>query len=200
MENEEKSTKVNGVSAQINLGVGSPTHLRFAELLKQSGASSAREFVDFLLGIYENPPQADRKCSELQQQINELEAKIRSYESDLAAKNTEIEDLNKKLQTAVSDANANAENGLGKQLQIEELQKQLEGAILLKPTPVERHFISMMAEKCGLAPEIMLRKLFWEDLQNPMSNNFMDQDGDEVSTPSTREIRRVVNEFKAKQQ
>ena len=170
MENEEKSTKestkVNGVSAQINLGVGTPTHLRFARLMTDAGSTSAREFCNALMDAYENPVVGTDNSSV----IENLQNEIGKLSSQVQERDAKIKELDANLEEARRIANENAENGLGKQLQIDELQQRIDGAIILRPNPVVRYFLDEMAKKTETAPDKILEKLFIDDLQNPMAN------------------------------
>lgn len=187
----KSDTKIDGVSCQINLGIGSPTHLRFARLMTSSGAQSVRDFCNVLMDAYENPPQdADsaKTIANLQKRIEELEQDNLGYRSEEDNYKREIGDLQAKLDAAIADANANAESGLGKQLQLDELRQRTDGAIILKPNPVVRYFLDEMAAKTGDTPDKILERLYLDDLQNPRSNNL-------PYTVTSSEIRRVMREL-----
>ena len=72
-----------------------------------------------------------------------------------------------------------------------ELQKQLEGAIIVKPNPVSAYFLKEMAEKTKTTPAKILEKLFFEDLQNPLSDHL-------PYTVSSSRIRKVMEDLKPK--
>lgn len=191
MEKEEKTTpetekpkpdnKVEGVSNQINLGIGSATHRRFARLLAASGAPSARAFVEILLDAYENPVAGTDNTSVVESLRNEIaEMKVEAM-----GKDRKIEDLEQRLSDAINDA----KDGLGKQLQLEELMERTDGAIIIKPHPVTAHFLNEMAERTGSTPARILESLYLADLQNPTVNNL-------PYTVTSREIRKVAEELK----
>lgn len=194
MENTEKTTKIDGISAQINLSPGSETHKRFAEMLRDAGATTARSFVEMLMDSYENPPQdADsaKTIIELEKTVDGLKTENETYGQMVQTKDEEIADLKAKLEEANRTANENAVNGLGKQAQIEDLQKQLEGAIVVKPNPVSAYFLKEMAAKENSTPGKILERLFIDDLQNPRANNL-------PYTVSASRIREVMEELKPK--
>lgn len=203
MENGEKQptidtpkpksdTKVDGVSAQINMGVGSETHLRFARLIKESGAVSARVFIDRLLDAYENPvsdPTATEDIRNLHTHIDRLNAEIGELQHTIDDKDAKIKKLEADLEEARRVSNENAESGLGKQLQLDELRQQIDGAVIVKLNPVSRFFLAEMAGKTGTTPDRILEKLFIDDLQNPRANNL-------PYTVSSSRIREVMEELK----
>ena len=195
-KNTPKETpKFDGISAQINLSPGSETHRRFAEMMREAGATTARSFVEMLLDAYANP-KVDTDNSEvisnLEQTVSKLKSKNETYAQMIQTKDDEIADLNTKLEAANNMANENAVNGLGKQAQIEELQKQLEGAIIVKPNPVSRYFLEEMAKEKNTTPAKILERLFIDDLQNPRANNL-------PYTVESSRIREVMEELKTKQ-
>lgn len=188
-KNTPKETpKFDGISAQINLSPGSETHRRFAEMMRRSGAMTARSFVEMLMDAYANP-KVDTDNSEV---ISNLEKQVGELTDTNKAKDQKIAELEKQLEAANNTANENAVNGLGKQAQIEELQKQLEGAIIVKPNPVSAYFLKEMAEKTETTPAKILEKLFFEDLQNPLSDHL-------PYTVSSSRIRKVMDELKQQQ-
>lgn len=199
MENTKKTkpetTKIDGISAQINLSPGSETHRRFAELMREAGATTARSFIEMLMDNYQNPPQdtdSAKTIIELEKTVNNLKAENAAYEATLQNNELEINDLKAKLEEANKTANENAVNGLGKQAQIEEMQKLLEGAIIVRPNPVSAFFLKEMAEKEKTSPGKILEKLFIDDLQNPRANNL-------PYTVTASRIREVMEELKPKQ-
>lgn len=192
---KSETVKIDGISAQINLSPGSETHRRFAQLMREAGATTARSFIETLMDAYQNPPEdADSAATIINQEneISNLKSEIAAYEATLQNNEMEIADLKAKLEAANATANENAVNGLGKQAQIEELQKQMEGAIIVKPNPVSAYFLNEMAEKTGTTPAKILEKLFFEDLQNPRTNNL-------AYTVSSSRIRNVMKELKPKE-
>lgn len=195
MEKEENEKKIDGISAVTNLVPGSEHHKRFARLIKEAGMSSNRDFVVMLMDSYENPPQdADSATTiiNLENVVNGLKAENASYEATMQNKDLEIADLKTKLEEANKIANDNAVNGLGKQAQIEDLQKQLEGAIVIKPNPVVKYFLDEMAQETGKSPAEILQSLYIDDLQNPRANNL-------PYTVSASRIREVMEQLKQQQ-
>lgn len=200
MENTEKTktetTKFDGISAQINLSPGSETHRRFAQLMREAGAATARSFIETLMDAYQNPPEdADSAATiiAMEKQIKDLNVHIDRLNVELGEKEGNIDDLEAKLEAANKTANENATNGLGKQLQLDELQKKMEGAILVHPNPVSRYFLDEMAQKQNTTPGKILERLFIDDLQNPRANNL-------PYTVASSRIREVMEELKQKQQ
>lgn len=192
---QKETPKFDGISAQINLSPGSDTHRRFAEMMREAGATTARSFVEMLLDAYANPksdPTLTEDIQNLHNKIDELNAEIGTYQTKLHEKDGQIADLEKKLEAANNMANENATAGLGKQLQLDELQKKIDGAIIVKPNPVSAYFLNEMAEKTGTTPAKILEKLFFEDLQNPISNHL-------PYIVSSSRIREVMDEMKSKQ-
>lgn len=201
MEKEENEKKIDGVSAVTNLVPGSEHHKRFARLIKEAGMSSNRDFVVMLMDTYENPPQdADSAATiiNLENMVNGQKAELSSYEATLQNKDLEIADLKKQLEEAQKMANDNAVNGLGKQAQIEDLQKQLEGAIIVKLNPCYTFFMNEICKESGMKPDEILRKIFIEDLQNPKSNNFPHKANGSEYTVSSSRIREVMEQLKPK--
>lgn len=200
MENTEKTkpetTKIEGIAAQINLSPGSETHKRFAQLMKENGATTTRGFIEVLLDVYEKSATiADNSATiaELKDRLTSVIAEKDALNNTCQSQEAEISELKERLEEANNQANANAENGLGKQLQLDELQKQMEGAIIVKPNPVSLYFLKEMAEKTKTEPGKILEKLFFDDLQNPRANNL-------PYTVTASRIREVLNELKPKEQ
>lgn len=178
-------TKFDGVSAQINLSPNSEIHRRFARLFKESGAYNAREFINTLLELYENPPQAigkDATIADLKQQLAEAQNKITDLQVTIEDDQAEIEDLKMQLATARNEANENAAKA-------QQIQTATDGAIIVKPNPVSAYFIKEMAEKENTTPAKILERLFIDDLQNPRANNL-------PYTVSSSRIREVMEELK----
>ena len=200
MENPEnntktksETTKIEGISAQINLSPGSETHKRFARLMKENGSTTTRSFIDVLMDAYENQPNDLTALEDLNRQLADLRSENAAYEATLQNKELEISELKEQLQNAQNESNENANRGTRQQLEIDDLQKQLEGAIIVKPNPVSRYFLDEMAEKTKTEPGKILEKLFFDDLQNPRANNL-------PYTVTASRIREVLNELKPKQQ
>lgn len=193
MENTEKTktetTKFDGISAQINLSPGSETHRRFAQLMREAGATTARSFIETLMDAYQNP-HVDTDNSEvianLEQQLEEAKGEIAIYEHKLQNSEVEIEDLKMQLATARNEANDNAAKAM-------KIQTATDGAIIVKPNPVSAYFLIEMAEKEKTTPGKILERLFIDDLQNPRANNL-------PYTVSSSRIREVMEELKQKQQ
>ncbi len=193
MENTEKTktetTKFDGISAQINLSPGSETHRRFAQLMREAGATTARSFIETLMDAYQNP-HVDTDNSEvianLEQQLEEANGKIATYEAKQQNDEAEIADLNKQLATARNEANNNAAKA-------QQIQTATDGAIIVKPNPVSAYFLNEMADKEKTTPGKILERLFIDDLQNPRANNL-------PYTVSSSRIREVMEKLKQKQQ
>ncbi len=192
MENTEKSksetVKIDGISAQINLSPGSETHRRFAQLMREAGAATARSFIETLMDTYQNPPEdADSAATiiAMEKQIDDLKGEIASYEATQQNNEAEIEDLKQQLATARNEANDNATKA-------QKIQTDTEGAIIVKPNPVSAYFLNEMAEKQQTTPAKILERLFIDDLQNPRANNL------HYIVESSR-IREVMKELKNNQ-
>ena len=196
MAETKETPKFDGISAQINLSPGSETHRRFAEMMRHDGALTARSFVEKMMDAY-NFQQTEIDNSEaiaqLQSEKDELDNTCHNQEIEIAEQKEEIADLKEKLEAANKTANENAVNGLGKQAKIEELQKKLDGAVIVKLNPVSRYFLEEMAQKENSTPGKILERLFIDDLQNPRANNL-------PYTVSSSRIREVMEELKPKQQ
>lgn len=180
------SSKIGEVSSQVNLGANSPTHQRFARLKASvAPAISSRDFVDFLMDSYENPPKdADSAATiiAMEKQIADLKGEIAAYEATKQNNESEIEDLNKQLATARNEANDNAAKAL-------KIETDTEGAIIVKPNPVSAYFLNEMAEREKATPAKILERLFIDDLQNPRANNL-------PYTVSSSRIREVMEELR----
>ena len=193
MENNEKqkteTTKIDGISAQINLSPGSDTHRRFAQLMREAGAATARSFIETLMDAYQKP-HVDTDNSEvianMEQQLEEAKGEIAIYEHKLQNSEAEIEDLKMQLATARNEANDNAAKAM-------QIQTATDGAIIVKPNPVSAYFLNEMADKEKTTPGKILERLFIDDLQNPRANNL-------PYTVSSSRIREVMEELKQKQQ
>ena len=192
----KSDTKIDGVSCQINLGIGSPTHLRFARLMTSSGAQSVRDFCNVLMDAYENPAVGtdnSRVVSDLEKKVADLNTHVDSLNVELGEKESVIDDLKSKLESAQSNANSNAEIGQNKQLELEAIQRRIEGAVILKPNPVVMYFLEQMASRTDTTPDKILERLFLDDLQNPMANNL-------PYVVTSSEIRKVMEDLKTRQQ
>lgn len=192
MEEKEEKKKEPRRNA-LTIGIGSQeTADRFLAVRNGTYAVTYEEIVKILLDNYENPPQDDGSAAtiaKLKQRIEELEQDNLGYRSEEDNYKHQISELEAKLDTARNEANANAESAMGDQLQLEELRKRTEGAIVLKPNPVTGYFLNEMAEKEGTDPGKILERLFFDDLQNPRANNL-------PYTVSPSRIREVMEELK----
>ncbi|MBR3699198.1 MAG: hypothetical protein IKM85_06695 [Bacteroidales bacterium] len=185
---KSETVKIDGISAQINLSPGSETHRRFAQLMREAGAATARAFIETLMDAYQNPPEdADSAATiiAMDKQIGDLKGEIAAYEATQQNDKAEIEDLNKQLATARNEANDNAAKA-------QKIQTDTEGCIILKPNPVSAYFLNEMAEKEKTTPGKILERLFIDDLQNPRANNL-------PYTVSGSRIREVMDELKNNQ-
>lgn len=192
MENTEKTTKIDGISAQINLSPGSETHRRFSELMREAGASTARSFVEMLMDSYTSPHTDNSEAiAELENKLSTQKEINDGITKEALAIRKENEELKEKLEEANKTANANAEHGLGQQLQLDEMKQKLDGAIIVKPNPVSRYFLEEMATKQQTTPGKILERLFIDDLQNPRANNL-------PYTVTASRIREVMEELKPK--
>ena len=189
----KSDTKIDGVSCQINLGIGSPTHLRFARLMTSSGAQSVRDFCNVLMDAYENPDVStdnSEVIANLENQVNDLKHENESMAEDY---NKKVAELEANLEEARRVSNENAEVGNGKQLELEAIQRRIEGAVILKPNPVVMYFLEQMASRTDTTPDKILERLFLDDLQNPMANNL-------PYVVTSSEIRKVMEDLKTRQQ
>lgn len=182
---KKESLKIDGISHQLNMGMGSPLHARFALHYNESKLPSPRQFVSQLLDLYEKRGHADEQGRRLAQ----LEADAADFDAERQQLRQQIAELQDKLDNATSEARESAESCLGKHLQLEEMKEQIKGAIVIKPNPVTAYFLNEMAEKEGADPGKILEKLFIDDLQNPRSNNL-------PYVVTSARIRSVMNEIK----
>lgn len=186
---KSETVKIDGISAQINLSPGSETHRRFAQLMREAGAATARSFIETLMDAYQNPPEdADSAATiiAMEKQIDDLKGEIATYEATQQNDEAEIEDLKMQLATARNEANDNAAKAM-------QIQTATDGAIIVKPNPVSVFFLNEMAKKQETTPGKILERLFIDDLQNPRANNL-------PYTVSSSRIREVMEELKQKQQ
>ncbi len=189
MENTEKTktetTKFDGISAQINLSPGSETHRRFAQLMREAGATTARSFIETLMDAYQNP-HVDTDNSEvianMEQQIADLKSENAAYDATCQNLELDIENLKMELATARNEANENAAKA-------QQIQTATDGAIIVKPNPVSAYFLNEMAKKQETTPGKILERLFIDDLQNPRANNL-------PYTVESSRIREVMEELK----
>lgn len=193
MENTEKqkteTTKIDGISAQINLSPGSETHRRFAQLMREAGAATSRSFVETLMDAYQNPPEDSDSAETIDRLVNkidDLKGEIAAYEATQRNNEAEIDDLKMQLATARNEANDNAAKA-------QQIQIATDGAIIVKPNPVSAYFLNEMAEREKTTPAKILERLFIDDLQNPRANNL-------PYTVSSSRIREVMEELKPQQQ
>ena len=185
---KSETVKIDGISAQINLSPGSETHRRFAQLMREAGAATARSFIETLMDAYQNPPEdADSAATiiAMEKQIGDLKGEIAAYEATQQNNEAEIEDLKQQLATARNEANDNATKA-------QKIQTDTEGCIILKPNPVSAYFLNEMAEKEKTTPAKILERLFIDDLQNPRANNL-------PYTVESSRIREVMEKLKQKQ-
>ena len=185
---KSETVKIDGISAQINLSPGSETHRRFAQLMREAGAATARAFIETLMDAYQNPHE-DAESAEtiiaMEKQIDGLTVKIAAYEVEKKNNEAKIEDLKMQLATARNEANDNAAKA-------QQIQTSTEGCIIVKPNPVVAFFLNEMAQKQGTTPAKILERLFIDDLQNPRANNLP------YSVTASR-IREVMDELKQQQ-
>ena len=185
---KSETVKIDGISAQINLSPGSETHRRFAQLMREAGAATARAFIETLMDAYQNPPEdADSAATiiAMENQIDDLNGKIAGYEATQQNNEAEIAQLKLDLATARNEANDNAAKA-------QQIQTSTEGAIIVKPNPVSAYFLNEMAEKEKTTPAKILERLFIDDLQNPRANNL-------PYTVESSRIREVMKELKNNQ-
>ena len=185
---KSETVKIDGISAQINLSPGSETHRRFAQLMREAGATTARSFIETLMDAYQNPPEdADSAATiiAMENQIDDLNGKIAGYEATQQNTEAEIAQLKLDLATARNEANDNAAKA-------QQIQTSTEGAIIVKPNPVSAYFLNEMAEKEKTTPAKILERLFIDDLQNPRANNL-------PYTVESSRIREVMKELKNNQ-
>ena len=204
MENTEKTkaetTKIDGISAQINLSPGSETHRRFAQLMREAGATTARSFIETLMDTYENPTHnADDQATiaNLKSENDELNNTCHNQEVEISELKNENDDLKEKLEKANKMANENAVNGLGKQSQIEELQKQLAGKIRLDP--VSAYYINELAKDNGMTSDEIVSRVILGDLQNPCANWWPKRANGRQFYVDPDEVRQKLSELKNQQ-
>ena len=193
MENTEKTktetTKFDGISAQINLSPGSETHRRFAQLMREAGATTSRSFIDTLMDAYQNAhvnTDNSEVIANMEQQITDLKSENAAYDATCQNLELDIENLKMELATARNDANENAAKAM-------KIQAVTDGAIIVKPNPVSAYFLNEMAERENTTPAKILERLFIDDLQNPRANNL-------PYTVESSRIREVMDELKQQQQ
>ena len=182
---KSETTKIDGISAQINLSPGSETHRRFAQLMREAGAATSRSFIETLMDAYENP-HVDTDNSgvieRLEKEISDLKSENGNFQLTQKNYEDEIAQLKLDLAAARNEANENAAKAL-------QIQTDTDGAIILHPNPVSAFFWKEMAEKTGRTPGKILEKLFIDDLQNPRSNNL-------PYDVSGRRVREVMEQLK----
>ena len=182
---KSETVKIDGISAQINLSPGSETHRRFAQLMREAGATTARSFIETLMDAYQNPPEdADSAATiiAMEKQIDDLKGEIAAHDATRQNQELEIEELKMQLATARNEANDNAAKAM-------QIQTSTEGCIIVKPNPVSAYFLNEMADKEKTTPGKVLERLFIDDLQNPRANNL-------PYTVSSSRIREVMEELK----
>lgn len=192
---KSETTKFDGISAQINLSPGSETHRRFAQLMREAGAATARSFIEMLMDAYQNPPEdADSAATiiAMEKQITDLKGEIAAYEATQQNNEAEIEDLKKEIEQRIEQNKQICKGFDSKNNVIQQLEEQIDGAIIVKPNPVSAYFLNEMAEREKTTPAKILERLFIDDLQNPRANNL-------PYTVSSSRIREVMDELKQKQ-
>ena len=192
---KSETTKFDGISAQINLSPGSETHRRFAQLMREAGAATARSFIEMLMDAYQNPPEdADSAATiiAMDKQITDLKGEIAAYEATQQNNEAEIEDLKKEIEQRIEQNKQICKGFDSKNNVIQQLEEQIDGAIIVKPNPVSAYFLNEMAEREKTTPAKILERLFIDDLQNPRANNL-------PYTVSSSRIREVMDELKQKQ-
>lgn len=193
---KSETTKFDGISAQINLSPGSETHRRFAQLMREAGAATARSFIEMLMDAYQNPPEdADSAATiiAMEKQIADLKGEIAAYEATQQNDKAEIEDLKKEIEQRIEQNKQICKGFDSKNNVIQQLEEQIDGAIIVKPNPVSAYFLNEMAEREKTTPAKILERLFIDDLQNPRANNL-------PYTVESSRIREVMEELKQKQQ
>lgn len=183
-----ETVKIDGISAQINLSPGSETHRRFAQLMREAGAATARSFIEMLMDAYQNPPEdADSAATiiAMEKQIDKLTTENKTYGEMIQTKDEEIADLKAKLDEANRTANDNA-------AKVMQIQAENDSCIILKPNIVSAYFLAEMSQKTGKTPGKILERLFIDDLQNPRANNL-------PYTVESSRIREVMEELKNNQ-
>ncbi len=194
---EKKEKRQEHRKNALTIGIGNPdTAERFLAMKTKTYAATYEEIVKLLLDAYDSSgvgTDNSEVIANLQQRIEELEQDNLGYRSEEDNYKHQIGDLQAKLDAAVKQANENAESGLGKQLQLDELRQRTDGAIIIKPNPVVAHFLNEMAANTGSTPERILEELFLADLQNPRSNNL-------PYTVTTRDIRSVMRELQKEEE
>lgn len=169
-----ESVKFFGISSQINLRPGSETHRRFAQHMKDAGILSARSFVEKLMDAYETPHvETDNSevIANLEQQLADAQSEISDYQLTVQNNEAEIEDLKKEIEQRIEQNKQICKGFDSKNNVIQQLQEQIDGAIIVKPNPVVAFFLNEMAEKENTTPAKILERLFIDDLQNPRANN-----------------------------
>lgn len=190
-QEQKAENKPSSRKNSLTIGIGNQeTADRFLAMKNSTYAGTYEEALKLLLDAYERPNTDNSETiANLQKRIEELEQDNLGYRSEEDNYKHQIGDLQAKLDAAVKQANENAESGLGKQLQLDELRQRTDGAIIIKPNPVVAHFLNEMAANTGSTPERILEELFLADLQNPRSNNL-------PYTVSPSKIREVMEELR----
>ena len=186
-ESKENSKKLTNNA--LNIGIRNKVISESFLSLNKERNETYEKTVAYLIGLADTETDQREIVSKLNQRIEELEQDNLGYRSEEDNYKHQIGDLQAKLDAAIKQANENAESGLGKQLQLDELRQRTEGAIMLKPNPVTAHFLKEMAEKTESTPERILEELFLADLQNPRANNL-------PYTVTSSQIRQVMNELR----
>jgi len=187
MENNQETERKPKNSLTIGIR-NQETSERFIRLNAMRNETYERT-VSHLLDLEDG----DAGSGELLGRIEQLQGENRELNAAVQERDGEIADLNKRLEAAVNEANANAESGLDTCLKLEELRIRIGGAIVIKPNPVTAYFLEEMAKRTGSTPERILEELFIADLQNPTVNNL-------PYTVTSREIREAVERLKSERQ
>lgn len=198
MENEQNPEKTMEESKEnskkptnnaLNIGIRNKVISESFLSLNKERNETYEKTVAYLIGLADTETDQREIVSKLNQRIEELEQDNLGYRSEEDNYKHQIGDLQAKLDAALKQANENAESGLGKQLQLDELRQRTEGAIMLKPNPVSMYFLQEMAKKENTTPDKILERLFIDDLQNPRANNL-------PYTVSASRIREVMEQLR----
>lgn len=198
MENEQNPEKTMEESKEnskkptnnaLNIGIRNKVISESFLSLNKERNETYEKTVAYLIGLADTETDQREIVSKLNQRIEELEQDNLGYRSEEDNYKHQIGDLQAKLDAAVKQANENAESGLGKQLQLDELRQRTEGAIIIKPNPVSMYFLQEMAQKENTTPDKILERLFIDDLQNPRANNL-------PYTVSASRIREVMEQLR----
>lgn len=186
---ESKENSKKPTNNALNIGIRNKVISESFLSLNKERNETYEKTVAYLIGLADTETDQREIVSKLNQRIEELEQDNLGYRSEEDNYKHQIGDLQAKLDAALKQANENAESGLGKQLQLDELRQRTEGAIMLKPNPVSMYFLQEMAKKENTTPDKILERLFIDDLQNPRANNL-------PYTVSASRIREVMEQLR----